>query len=67
MGGPCVDKYDCQSGLYCQSTDGGPSGTCQPREASGGTCTAGGDQCKGYCAVPDGGAAGSCAAICTSG
>ncbi len=67
MGGPCVDAFDCQAGLYCAPTDGGPQGTCQAREAAGGACTQTGDECKGYCASSDGGVSGMCAAICGSG
>jgi hypothetical protein len=67
VNGACADKYDCQAGLYCASTDGGAAGTCQMREASGGSCTSTGDQCKGYCTLSDGGMTGSCAAICGSG
>ncbi|HEY8041213.1 MAG TPA: hypothetical protein VIF15_15510 [Polyangiaceae bacterium] len=66
--GPCADKHDCQNGLYCAPGDGGTTpGTCQPREAASGACTASGNQCKGTCVVPDGGSAGTCAAICGSG
>ena len=67
MGGPCVDAFDCQSGLYCAPGDGGAQGTCQMREAAGGACTQSGNECKGYCAPPDSGTTGTCAAICGSG
>jgi hypothetical protein len=64
-GQPCggTSGSICADGLYCQPTDGGTSGACQPKAASG-PCTQQ-DQCASpnICSMTaDGSAAGQCVA-----